>query len=316
MWLLWRWRGRDPRLRPIVVRYQPPEGLTPGEAGALIDDKVDIRDVTSTIVDLAVRGYLTIEETATGYVFHRRRETAEWSGLKPHEQLVLSGIFHDGRQPAVPLSSLKNVFYKNLQGITGAILDSLMGRGFYVNRPDKVRRRYIIFAVVVTALIFYGGMITAIGLDMAPASFVIAAFATLVSMCVFAWYMPARTVPGTRALEELLGFQDFVEHVEAPRFRHMTRTPELFEGFLPFALAFGVEMKWAAAFSDIYVSADGWFASSSGQAFRASDFASNLTRMSSSMETTMQSSPSSSGSSGFSGGSSGGGSGGGGGGGF
>jgi hypothetical protein len=316
MWLLWRWRGRDPRLRPIVVRYKPPEGLTPGEAGGLIDDKVDIRDVTSTIVDLAVRRYLAIEETATGYVFHRQKEAASWGALKRHEQLVLHGIFGDGRQPTVPLSSLKNVFYKNLREITGAILDSLTGRGFYVSRPDKVRRRYVILAVVVAALIFYAGLVAENIFGMALAPFIIAGFVTLVMMCVFAWYMPARTAPGTLALEELLGFRDFVEHVEAPRFRHMTRTPELFEGFLPFALAFGVEMQWAAAFGDIYVSGDGWYASSSGQTFRASDFASNVTRMSSSMETTLQSSPSDSGSSGFSGGSSGGGSGGGGGGGF
>ena len=56
--MFWRWwtRGRDPRLRPIAAQYEPPEQLTPGEVGTLIDNSVDMRDITASIVDLAVRG--------------------------------------------------------------------------------------------------------------------------------------------------------------------------------------------------------------------------------------------------------------------
>ena len=43
--------------------YEPPPGMSPAEAGTLIDDTIDPRDITSTIVDLAVRGYMKIEET-------------------------------------------------------------------------------------------------------------------------------------------------------------------------------------------------------------------------------------------------------------
>src|SRR5439155_1700875 len=53
---LWYTRGRDPRLRPIVPRYEPPDGLSPAETGTLVDNRADLRDVTSTLVDLAVRG--------------------------------------------------------------------------------------------------------------------------------------------------------------------------------------------------------------------------------------------------------------------
>jgi len=49
-------------LRPIAAQYEPPDQLTPGEAGTLVDSSADMRDITSTIVDLAVRGYLLIEE--------------------------------------------------------------------------------------------------------------------------------------------------------------------------------------------------------------------------------------------------------------
>ena len=43
--------------------YEPPPGMTPAEAGTLLDDSIDPRDITSTMVDLAVRGYMKIEET-------------------------------------------------------------------------------------------------------------------------------------------------------------------------------------------------------------------------------------------------------------
>ena len=62
MFRLWWTKGRDPRLRPIAAQYEPPDKLTPGEVGTLIDNSVDMRDITASIVDLAVRGYLVIEE--------------------------------------------------------------------------------------------------------------------------------------------------------------------------------------------------------------------------------------------------------------
>ena len=62
MFWLWYTRGRDPRAGPVAVQYAPPEGMTPAEAGTLVDDDAAMRDITATIVDLAVRGYLVIEE--------------------------------------------------------------------------------------------------------------------------------------------------------------------------------------------------------------------------------------------------------------
>jgi hypothetical protein len=63
MFWLWYTRGRDPRLRSIPAQYEPPQALTPAEVGTLIDNSADMRDITATLVDLAVRGYLFIDET-------------------------------------------------------------------------------------------------------------------------------------------------------------------------------------------------------------------------------------------------------------
>ena len=62
MFWLWWTRGRDPQRLAISVQYEPPDKLTPGECGTLVDNEAAMRDITATLVDLAVKGYLTIEQ--------------------------------------------------------------------------------------------------------------------------------------------------------------------------------------------------------------------------------------------------------------
>jgi hypothetical protein len=58
---LWRTQGRDPAGgAALPVRYEPPDGLSPAEVGTVLDERVDLVDVTATLLDLAVRGYLRI----------------------------------------------------------------------------------------------------------------------------------------------------------------------------------------------------------------------------------------------------------------
>ncbi len=117
----------------------------------------------------------------------------------------------------------------------------------------------------------------------------------------------------------MLGFEDFLNHVESDRFNRTIKTPQMFEKFLPFAMALGVEKNWSKAFEGIMTEPPSWYRGGVyGPAFYPWVFANNLSYMSSQAGSVMSSSPRSSGGSGFGGGggSSGGGFGGGGGGGF
>ena len=154
------------------------------------------------------------------------------------------------------------------------------------------------------------------GTGLAPVSFVFAGIAIGLIVIIVGYHMPARTVAGARTLEKVLGFSEFLERVDKERFETVVKTPEMFERYLPYAMAFGVEKKWAAAFRDIYLEPPTWYAGSSMHGFNASLFSTRLSAMSTQAGSTMSSSPRSSSGSGFSGGSSGGGGGGGGGGGF
>jgi uncharacterized membrane protein len=131
--------------------------------------------------------------------------------------------------------------------------------------------------------------------------------------------MPARTAGGTRRLEQILGFEEFLKAVDSDRFRRMVTSPEMFERFLPYAMALQVEKRWARAFESIYEQPPqpSWYVGSGDGYFRPTHFTSRLGAMSSRAESAMASSPRSSGGSGFGGGGfSGGGMGGGGGGAF
>ena len=331
MFYLWWTQGRDPRLRPIAAQYEPPDQLTPGEAGTLVDNSADMRDITSTIVDLAVRGFLVIEEHQKDrmlglfhdkdYNFILKKDRAEWAKLKPHEQVMLNGIFSSGTVgETVSMSSLENRFYTNLPGIKNSIFESLVTHGYYRRRPDSVRAAYIGVAVVVGVLSIWVGSGIASKLGMAPLTFIAAGVLSAAVICAFGWFMPAHTEQGTRALEGVLGFEDFLNHVESDRFNRMIKTPQMFEKFLPYAMALGVEKNWSKAFQGIMTQPPDWYRGSYGPNFYPMMFASDLNAMSSHASSVMASAPRSSGGSGFGGGggggSSGGGFGGGGGGGF
>ena len=329
---LWYTRGRDPRLRPIVPRYEPPDGLSPAETGTLVDNRADLRDITSTLVDLAVRGCLVIEERdregllglLASKDFTLRRRKDQPGDLKPHERAVLHGIFV-GRGDAVELSDLKNEFYQELPGIRDRIFGALVGRGYYARRPDQVRTTYWVLAAIVGVAAFLAAALAANGgvdiLGAPPITIFVAGALSGAVVFAFGWVMPARTAAGAQALEGVLGFEEFLARVESDRIARVEKTPAMFEKFLPFAMALGVEQKWARAFEGICQKPPDWYRGGSVSDFRPRLFVDQLGGMSRSAAAIMVSQPRSAGGSGFGGGGggggfSGGGFGGGGGGGF
>src|SRR6476660_31861 len=159
MYVLWWYKGRDPDPgRSVAPMYEPPPGMSPAEAGALIDDTIHPRDITSTIVDLAVRGYIKIEETvdttllvfhSRDYIFHLIKPLTEWQGLAPHERVMLENIFAGGQQTR--LSSLKNRFYTAIPIIQQDIKAALKNKGIYLLDPDSANGYSVVAALLIVA---------------------------------------------------------------------------------------------------------------------------------------------------------------------
>lgn len=328
LWRRYRTLGRDPQGRgSVVVRYEPPPGATPGEIGTIVDERVEMRDITATIVDLAVRGHLqiSIEKHDVFFglfdsetiVFERRRD-ADDSALLGHERAVLDGLFAGGDR--VELSDLQNRFYKQIPPIREALQQRMVDQGWFRGHARRIRQRYAVGGL------FAGGVVLAVGfawiklrggvLPHALVVPVLAAVVTTMLFILFARAMPQRTRRGVELRGWALGFEEFVERVEGPRLEE-DRRRGVFEALLPYAMALGVAAAWARRFEGIYADeSPHWFAGhhTTGRLSTA-DFESSLSSAMSRAGQTLASSPRSSGSSGSGGGGSSGGGGGGGGGG-
>ena len=158
-----------------------------------------------------------------------------------------------------------------------------------------------------------------------PLMIIIVAMIVVINL-IFYHLLKAPTLLGRKLMDKIEGFKMYLGVAEQDRLESIKepdKTPELFEAFLPYALALNVENKWAEKFSDILASIDkdsssykpGWYSGTSWSTLGATGFASSL---SSSFNSTISSSSTAPGSSsgGGGGGSSGGGGGGGGGGGW
>lgn len=313
LFMAWYWysKGRDPRRNPISVQYEPPDQMSPAEAGTLVDNEVAMRDITATIIDLAVRGYLRIEQQdqsqALGlvhhkkFIFHRIKAASEWTTLKPHEQRLLSAFFDDGTTDQVSLADLQNRFYVHLPAIRNRIFDGLMAGKYYSRRPDKMHQGYFVGGIIIVFGSFWAAGVLSNSLGISFLTVLLAGIFTGVIVAGFGHFMSSRTVAGERELEKVLGFEDFLGRVEKDQIERIEKTPEMFEKFLPYAMALHVEKKWASAFQDIYRQPPQWYSGPFGGGFQTLLLINDLNFMSMQTGTALASSPRSAGGSGGSG---------------
>lgn len=322
MFTFWWYKGKDPSVGlSVAPMYEPPKDMTPAEVGTLVDDTIDPRDVTSTVIDLAVRGFLKIEETkeehllifsSKDYVFHLLKDRSQWNGLASHERVVLERMFDSGGQTC-RLSSLKNHFYTAIPVIKQDIIAELRNKDMYTVDPSAAMG-YVVGAAILIGIPFV--LLQAFHLAdffLAPLVAVVAIAITALIIILFGRKMTAKSLLGQRTKIHILGFQEFMNRVDADRLKRMP--PDTFEKFLPYAMALGVEHHWAQAFKDILKEPPSWYYSPTGYGpygWNPIFFTNSMHSMSSNMHSVMVSAPrSSSTGSGFGGGGGGGFSGGG-----
>jgi uncharacterized protein (TIGR04222 family) len=297
------------------VEFAPPESIRPGQIGTLIDERANVIDVTATIVDLAGRGFLLIQEIPDRGLFSKtdwnliRLEKGE-TELLPYEEQLLDGLFRDGNE--VKVSELKTTFAARLHSVERSLYEDAMREKWFRARPDQVRTRW---AGRGTLLALAGGIVTFVLARWTHWGLVgIPLIVAGVALALMARRMPARTAKGTAMLRRIRGFRRVIATAET----HMARWAEeenVFTRYLPYAIVFGLTKKWAKAFEDLGLQPDtsGWYVGP--HAFTAVAFADSIDGFAVTTGGTLASTPASSGSSGFGGGGSSGGGGGGGGGG-
>lgn len=317
---------------PVAVQFTPPKDARPGAIGTLADGVAGPEDVTATIVDLAVRGHLRIEETEKvddkGKV---EEDEKDWrlvklkepsADLASYETNLINGLFPDD-EDSTQLSDLAPSFYKARAETQTKLYEEVTSRGWYVDNPQTVRIKWYALGILI-ALVGIGATI-ALALTVGWGLVGVGIFLVGVVAIIVAGRMPARTAEGSAVLAQTQGFRQYLETAEAEQIK-FEEGEDIFSRYLPYAIVFGVAERWATVFADLAaqgrdVPEPTWYVGPYQGAFFAGagmgSFTDSLSSFTDSANASMSAPTSgSSGGSGFSGGSVGGGVGGGGGGGW
>jgi uncharacterized membrane protein YgcG len=330
---VWNTRGRDPPGRVIIPEYESPEVRSPGGMRFLLRMGYDDKCFAADVLSLAVKGYLTIEERDGGLLGFKKvftltkRTDGGGKPLTAVEEGLLAQLFRDGNTLELKnenherVSSARSTHRSNLKGRIDA-------RFFRINGGWHALGILISLLVGVFAIFVPGNTMVRpeffVGHPLGWLTILIVLLG-LIANGVFGWLLKAPTVAGRELMDHVLGFKMYLEVAEGEELKRMKGpppplTPQLYEAYLPAALALDVEQQWAERFSSVFAlqppnSQPTWYAGSGWNAHNIGAFSSRLGSSFSSAITSSAQAPGSS-SGGGGGGSSGGGGGGGGGGGW
>lgn len=321
----WRRWGKDhPGQGTIIPEYNPPKNLSPAEVGLLHDYTVDGKDLTATIIDLAIRGYLTIkqEDKTTLGIFKSKEFTlaikkSDLSGLRAHEKSLLEGLFSKiavGQKVQVK-SVDKTKMYKVVTDIRKQLKDDLTKKyGLFEETPMKAWAVLIGIGIVSFVVVILGhpGWGWIVGFGIAGASTIL-----------FGILMRRRSHAGQKMYDDIQGLKLYMNTAEKDRLKMLesvdrpytepTKDVVFFEKLLPFAIALGVEKTWAEQFDNIYREPPTWYSGNMATfntVYFTNSLASGISSFNTTFTTSTSSSSSGSGGGGFSGGGGGGGGGG------
>jgi uncharacterized membrane protein YgcG len=311
--------GRDPSKGVIVVRYAPPENMSPAETRYFLTKEYDDKALAAAIIDMAVKGFLSIKEEDGKYKLLRKEKGK--IPLSSEEILVLSNLLDSGKEMVLErengskirsaakvlgqhlkskYQSSKVYFISNkkyfLVGLLLSFIVLLFSGGkdavetnslpififacFWLTPWSFATFGMLIPAAIKSWINFKGGffkkliylpfllIITFFALAFLTAEVVVAynlffytsplvglSIALVVLVNVIFFYLLKNISPQARKMFDAIeGFKQFLVATEKDRLNMLNppeRTPELFEKYLPYALALDVEQRWAEQFSDV-----------------------------------------------------------------
>lgn len=303
---LWAIFGRN-RKPLIIVRYYPPEGLTPAEIGWLYDDKIHNRDLISLIYYWAAGGHLEIEEIPAK---SKRSKTQDYklrklkgltSEARDFEKTLFNGLFK-GREEVI-VSKLENKFYTYIDKSKKQLEKHGRQNEFYIPGTRGFGSCLTALGFILSAGTVLMGVM---GFFVEDQTITVAALILAIGFFIVGRMMPKKGQFGFRKYEKILGFKEFIEKAEMDRLRLLIdEDPKYFEKTIPYAVAFGLADEWSEKFEGLLGQPPSWYKSSGhSDGFNAYLFTSGIDRSIRNMTNTLSSRPASSGSSAGSGGSS------------
>lgn len=306
---------------PVIPLFYPPKDMTPGMLNYHVKQTYTETALAAEIVQMAVKGWLTIESVkdfpwGTTYILHKKNAP-------------------DGKTDPL-YEKLWRIFFQSHENFTIDLTrsDDLMRARAVVQAAyatndtfeTHATEKFFVFFLSALCIPIFIVLKWPLGLWV-----LFLLFFALVATVGFN-LLNSYTEQGYDLLREIDGFKLFLSVTEKDRMEMVgtppTESPQLYETYLPYAIALGVERQWTDRFNAVFerLKKSGnaytpiWFVSPRGQAFVPGAFSSGFTRTVTSSISSAVSAPGKtsglSGRSGGGGGFSGGGGGGGGGGGW
>ncbi|MFA6963313.1 MAG: DUF2207 domain-containing protein [Patescibacteria group bacterium] len=311
---VWGRSGKDPKgAGAVMAEYEAPDNLAPIELSVLEKNgQMRNQAITAAIINLAVKGFLKIEQIEKKGLFGQKDfkliKLEGKSALSTSEKDLLPFLF--AGKSEVLISELKDKFYSNIPRLKKTALDDLNAQGYFDPNGFKWKAGLLVGGFIIG---FSGFWLLAVdillGFNIIVAGLIV---------FVFAFLMPRRTAKGAETHHKILGFKEFINKTEKYR-ANFNEKENIFEKFLPYAILFGLTGVWINNMKKIYDEDyfmnyhPIWFYGPMFTNFNANTFNDMVTDLSNNMNSAISSSPSSSGAGGggFSGGGGGGGGGGG-----
>lgn len=324
--------GRDPPGRIVVPRYDAPQGQSPASMRYLRRMAYDDRCFAAAVLSLAVQGGLTIEQEKSGllgrkrtYTLHSSRPASGGAAFSEDEARLHGQLF--ASSTSVELDDKNQVL---LNAVKLGHMKQL--RKQFTPSLFRINGGWHGGGVVLTLLIGGGLIWLANRAGFAPTWWfatkpgwiaIGAGVAALLTNLAFGRLLKAPTIAGRAVMDHIEGFRLYLDVAEGDELKLIDEPPlttELFERYLPAALALEVEQHWAERFSEVFATqaathSPNWYRGDSWSTRDVARFSSGLGSSFSSAIASASTAPGSS-SGGGGGGSSGGGGGGGGGGGW
>jgi uncharacterized membrane protein YgcG len=259
LYLVWFIGGRDPRAGAIAQMSKPPSRLAPALVGTLVDEYADLKDIIATIVDLARRDVLQMSErtgVAGDYVF--RRQDNRQTKLQQFESKLLRALF--GRSNTRALSDVRENFDDEMLTVQDEMYRAAVEQGFFVGNPDETRRAYLRwgwYALGAAILIGLGSwLVFSDKTDFVLVPAIAFGLLALGLMLVSRW-MPRRTPKGATEFAKWIAFKRHLASIE--KFEQLDQARELFDQYLPYAIALGLGKTWTQKFATIETPMPRWF---------------------------------------------------------
>ncbi|WP_049577589.1 DUF2207 domain-containing protein [Nocardiopsis sp. SBT366] len=232
------------------MRFAPPDDVHPGQIGTLVDERVDIADLTGTVLDLAVRGHIRVEELP-----HEHFTSVDWRLVRldgPPEEVLLSSewllldaLFGDRR--SVRLSELGSSrhsedFPARVDRVREELYRDMVRLKWFSRSPSRVRGTWTTVGMVLTAS---GVVLTGLLAVFTSAAFTgLAVIIAGAAVTAGAQYMPAKTKLGSSVYAHTMGFRDYLLSQRAQSAPPGERV-ELYSRYLPYAVIFDDVDRWA-----------------------------------------------------------------------